>query len=156
MLKGSGSLLACKALTVLALLGLTSGCASMIKDKIIENNDEVWKERKLDRIDEGMTPELAKKTRAFAEKTFDMFPDFKVEWGEIALDGDYVFVRWTATGTHKKWGKKITVRGITYAKIDGKKVVDQQVVWNEFDSAKQMGYKLLNPNGETEEIELFY
>lgn len=137
------------------LIGLGGGCSSMIKGKIIESNDKVWKERKLDGIDKGMPAELAKKTKAFAEKTFDIFPDFKVEWGELAVDGDYVFMRWTATGTHKKWGKKITVKGMTYSKLDGKKVVEQQVVWNEFDAAKQMGYKLLNPNGETEEIKLF-
>lgn len=140
-----------------AIVGVatTTGCAGMIKDGMRQGTEEIWNEKKVDKIDEGFAPAAAKAARSFAEKTFAMFPDFKVELREMAVDGDHVFARWAATGTHKKLGKKITIHGITYSKLDGRKVVEQQVVWNELDELRQLGYKIVTPAGETQEIKLF-
>jgi steroid delta-isomerase-like uncharacterized protein len=79
--------------------------------------------------------------------TIDGFPDIHETIGDIVAEGDRVWVRFKATGTHTgeyrgiaPTGKKITIKGIIVLRIvDGKIVEKESGVYDFLDFYKQLG-----------------
>ena len=126
-----------------AVLGST-GCSalipdSMIVDAMVEANEDIWNKKNLDRIDELFSEELAAETRAFAEPKLAEDPDLHLDVREVLIDGDRGAARWTITGTHSEYGKKVSVDEMTLNRRDGMKVVEQEIYWDRLDEARQRG-----------------
>ena len=67
----------------------------------------------------------------------NVFPDAKVKVEDIFEAGDKVVYRWKGTGTHKgdflgikATGKKVTIEGITIARVKNNQIVE---TWRQFD-----------------------
>ncbi len=55
------------------------------------------------------------------------------------------FFRWTVTGTHSKYTKKVELRGVTYGRMLDGKIVDEQIVYDRLDEADQLGFTIRSP-----------
>ena len=53
----------------------------------------------------------------------------------------------TSTGTHKN-GKKVTITGLTFSRMEGRKVVEEFFAWDTLSEKQQLGYTL-SPPAET-------
>ncbi len=74
------------------------------------------------------------------------FPDFHVSIDDIGAVGDKVYVRWTATGTHKgalmginPTNKKGVNSGITLNRLENGKVVEVHYMWDVYHFIEQIG-----------------
>jgi steroid delta-isomerase-like uncharacterized protein len=74
------------------------------------------------------------------------FPDFHVAIDDIGGIGDKVYVRWTATGTHKgslmginPTNKKGINSGVTLNRIENGKFVETYYVWDVYKMIEQLG-----------------
>jgi len=74
------------------------------------------------------------------------FPDFHVAIDDIGAIGDKVYVRWTATGTHKgslmginPTNKKGVNSGVTLNRLENGKFVETHYVWDVYHMIEQLG-----------------
>ena len=74
------------------------------------------------------------------------FPDLKMTIEEQAAEGDKVFTRWTATGTHRgelmgfpPTGKIARVQGMIVTRIVNGKVVEDKEVYDALGMLRQIG-----------------
>jgi hypothetical protein len=141
-----------RAFTVIAAIGLVavgiSGCKSAIKENVRKNVQAIWNDGKVELIEEGYTAAAGKKVRAFYDQVKAAYPDFKIEIEEIAADGNVLYTRWSATGTHAKYEKKVQFDGVSYARLEGRKVSEELVFWDRDAEYKQLGYTILPPDME--------
>jgi len=84
--------------------------------------------------------------RQFETAFFKGFPDWIETIEDIIAEGDKVWVRFTATGTHKgEWlglaptGKKITLKAVQIWRIVDGKVVSKDSFGDLLDAFKQIG-----------------
>ena len=112
-----------------------------------------------DMLDEFMTPDyvdhplqllgLEANKQAFAMHIID-FPDWHENIEDITAEGDKVWLRFKATGTHKdelrgvythaRTSKKITITGVVIYRIaNGKMVEKESAVYDFLDYYKQLG-----------------
>jgi steroid delta-isomerase-like uncharacterized protein len=121
--------------------------------------EEVWNERKLDVVDELISPSHAlhdanvsgSRTGPEAYKQqFDRFtrafPDLHFAIEDIVCERDKVVVSWMISGTHKgeyegipATDKKIAVQGITINHIGNGKILDTYVSWDALGLMRQLG-----------------
>ncbi len=74
------------------------------------------------------------------------FPDLNVAIDDIAAVGDKVFIRWTATGTHKgslmglqPTNRKGVIKGITMNRFENGKIVETFYAWDVYKLLENMG-----------------
>lgn len=74
------------------------------------------------------------------------FPDFNVSIDDIGAVGDKVYVRWTATGTHKgtlmgiaPTNRRGVNKGITVNRFENGKLVEQHYAWDAYKMLEQIG-----------------
>ena len=74
------------------------------------------------------------------------FPDLKMTVEEQAAEGDKVFTRWTATGTHRgelmgvpPSGKQCRVQGMVVSRIVNGKVVEDREIYDTLGMLRQIG-----------------
>jgi steroid delta-isomerase-like uncharacterized protein len=74
------------------------------------------------------------------------FPDIKYTVDDSMEDGNRAACRWTATGTHTgdlfgmpPTGKKVTMLGITFFRVENGKVAELWDVWDQAGLMKQLG-----------------
>ena len=113
-------------------------CDELLSPKI-KTRDPLFKE--LDGIDAAKRQILAFRTA---------FPDFHVTIDDAGAIGDKVYVRWTATGTHRgslmgmpPTNRKGINSGITYNRLENGKFAEAYYVWDVYGMLEQMG--LLQP-----------
>ena len=89
---------------------------------------------------------------AYFENTFRAIPDFHMEVRQVVEQGEHVFVRWTATGTHEGTfagvggtGKRVSVDGVDHFVIRDGKVVSNFVIYDQVQFATAIG--LMPPTG---------
>jgi len=138
---------------------------SLEKNKAIirKYENEAINERKIDMLDEIMAPDyvdhpLQLRGREANKQAFAMnlegFPDWHETIEDIIAEGDKVWLRFKATGTHKgelrgvfapsgvlaPTGKKITIRGVViYRMANGKLAEKEAAVYDFLDYYKQLG-----------------
>lgn len=74
------------------------------------------------------------------------FPDFELTIDDIGAIGDKVYLRWSATGTHKgtlmgipPTNRRGIVRGISMNRFDNGKLVDVYFAWDVYSMIEQLG-----------------
>ena len=94
-----------------------------------------------------------KEMQAHMAAFFKAFPDLHVRRDSIYIKDHTIFMHWTSTGTHKgafgeteATGKKVKIKGLSqlYFDTDGK-IYQEDVVYNELEMLKQLGYSLNPP-----------
>ena len=120
--------------------------------------EEVWNRRNPAIIDELMAPEYVHHDvlspeafgldgyRQFSDRYLSAFPDLKMTIDDEVVAGDRIVTRWTATGTHEgdlpglpRTGKKISVTGITIARLSNGKFVESWNNWDALGMLRQLG-----------------
>jgi C-1 hydroxylase len=138
---------------------------SLEKNKAIirKYETEAINKRKIEMLDEIMAPDyvdhpLQLRGREANKQAFAMnikaFPDWHETIEDMIAEGDKVWLRFKATGTHKgelrgvlapsrvlaPTGKKITIRGVViYRMVNGKLVEKESAVYDFLDFYKQLG-----------------
>jgi steroid delta-isomerase-like uncharacterized protein len=90
---------------------------------------------------------------AYFQALFDALPDVRLEVAATAEQGDAVFVRWHATGTHTggqfagldATGKTVSVDGMDHFTVRDGRIVSNFVVFDQLEFGRQLG--LMPPDG---------
>jgi steroid delta-isomerase-like uncharacterized protein len=127
---------------------------------------EVWREAKDETIFEIIAPNATLHGQtgstdaiqgpegflAFAQRIREAFPDTEVAVEDVFSVDDKVAVRWVASGTHTgsglgvaPSGKRISVTGMTIAKIQNGKIVEGWDNWDRLAMLEQIGVYTANP-----------
>jgi steroid delta-isomerase-like uncharacterized protein len=113
--------------------------------------EEVWNQKNRDAIDEVIATDYVHHDpqaadippgidgyKQFVERYMSAFPDLKMKIEDEVIAGDSIVTRWTATGTQTgelpgrpPTGGKISVQGITIARLRDGKIVES---WNNWDA----------------------
>ncbi len=122
--------------------------------------EEVWNERKLDVVDELISPSHALHDpnvsgsqlgpdayKQQVARFTTAFPDLHFAIEDIVSEKDKLVVSWTISGTHKgeyegipPTDKKISVDGITISYIANGKILDSYVSWDALGLMRQLGH----------------
>ena len=117
--------------------------------------NEVWNQKKLDLIDELVSPDYVHHDsgtatvqtgidgyKQFVRLFLNAFPDIRFTIQDEISEGDEVVIRWTVTGTHRgdlpdlpATGKTISLSGISIARFKDGKGVES---WNNWDGLGMM------------------
>ena len=118
--------------------------------------DEVWKKGRLSAIDELLSEDATmhglgeagadvtgpEAFKPFVERLRGAFPDIEVKIEQTIEEGDLIASRWVATMTHQgdhlgvpASGKKVSVTGMSIARIRDGKMVEG---WNNWDMLSLM------------------
>jgi len=129
--------------------------------------EEVWNERKLDVMDELISPSHALHDpnvsssqtgpgayQRHVARITTAFPDLHFTIEDIVCEKDKLVVYWIVSGTHKgeyegipPTDNKISVEGITIHHIANKKILDSYVGWDALGLMRQLGH--VPPLGKT-------
>lgn len=120
--------------------------------------EEVWNRKNPAIIDELMAPDYVHHDvlspeafgldgyKQFADRYLSAFPDLQMTIHDEVVAGDRIVTRWTATGTHDgdlpglpRTGKKISVTGITIARLSNGKFVESWNNWDALGMLRQLG-----------------
>ena len=96
-------------------------------------------------IDERYSEVMATQLKEQVESTRSFYPDLNMAIDAIAVDGDLFFFRWTVTGSHRKYAKKVELRGVTYGQVQDGIIVDEQIVYDRLEEANQLGFTIRSP-----------
>ena len=120
--------------------------------------EEVWNRRNPAIIDELMAPDYVHHDvlspeafgldgyKQFADRYLSAFPDLQMTIHDEVVTVDRIVTRWTATGTHDgdlpglpRTGKKVSVTGITIARLSNGKFVESWNNWDALGMLRQLG-----------------
>lgn len=94
----------------------------------------------------GDAPMSREEVRPLAESLFSAFPDLTFEVDDIVADGDLVFVRYTARGTHKgefngipATGRTVAIPGTAQYRLEDGKIVEDRPGINVLALLTQLG-----------------
>ena len=133
-----------------------------LENKIIVRRlyEEVWNKRKLEVVDEVISPSHAlhdpnvsgsqmgpEAYRQQVTRFTTAFPDLRFAIEDIVSEEDKLVVCWTISGTHKgefmgiaPTGKKVSVEGITINHIGQGKILDSHISWDALGLLRQLGH----------------
>jgi steroid delta-isomerase-like uncharacterized protein len=123
---------------------------------------EAWNERKLEVIDQLVSPSHALTApnvsgAALGPAAYKnqiallaaSFPDLRFTVEETICEKDKIVASWTFAGTHKgeylgiaPTNKKVSVAGITIHQITNGKILDSQAAWDRVALLQQLGVEL--------------
>ncbi len=120
--------------------------------------EEVWNKGDMSVADELLSPKLKTYEPVMGElggidgakqhiRLFrTAFPDLKITIDDIGAVGDKVFIRWTATGTHKgslmglqPTNRKGVIKGISLDRFENGKIVELFYAWDVYKLLENMG-----------------
>ena len=94
-------------------------------------------------LDFGQGPEGEKKRVMFYRTAF---PDLQFTIEDMISEGETVTCRWSSTGTHQgplsmiaPSGRKVSVSGMTFARLAGGKIIEGWVNWDTLSLLQQLG-----------------
>ena len=122
--------------------------------------EEVWNERKLDVVDELISPSHALHDpnvsgsqigpEAYKQRVTQLttaFPDLHFAIEDMVSENDKLVVSWVISGIHKgeyegisPTDKKISVEGITIHQIANEKILDSYASWDALGLLRQLGH----------------
>jgi steroid delta-isomerase-like uncharacterized protein len=131
--------------------------------------EEVWNERKLEVVDELVSPSHALQDtivsgsqvgpglyRRRVVEFMTGFPDICFTMEDTIAEGEKVVVSWIFSGTHKgefmeipATGRKVSVEGITIHHIRNGKILDSYARWDALGLMRQLG--VIPAQGRTKE-----
>jgi steroid delta-isomerase-like uncharacterized protein len=84
--------------------------------------------------------------KQFVQQYLTAFPDMQITIHDDFVAGDKTVTRWTATGTHNgdlpglpRTGKRISVHGITIARLSNGKFIESWNNWDALGMMQQLG-----------------
>jgi steroid delta-isomerase-like uncharacterized protein len=93
--------------------------------------------------DFGRGPDSEKKRASLYRNAF---PDMHLTIEDVIAEGETVMTRWSCQGTHKgdlngiaPTGKRITINGVTIARVSAGKIVEGFVNWDALGLMQQLG-----------------
>ena len=93
--------------------------------------------------DFGRGPDSEKKRASLYRNAF---PDMHLTIEDVIAEGETVMTRWSCQGTHKgdlngiaPTGKRITITGVTIARVSAGKIVEGFVNWDALGLMQQLG-----------------
>src|SRR5713226_793873 len=121
--------------------------------------DEVWNKRRLELVDEIISPSHAlhdpnltgsavgpEAYKRQVARFITAFPDLRFTAGDIVGEKVKLAVAWTISGTHKgefmgipATNKKVSVDGITINHILNGKIMDSYISWDAWGAMQQLG-----------------
>ena len=121
--------------------------------------DEVWNKRRLEIVNEFISPSHALSGSLFSDSSVGpnaykrivtefiaAFPDLRFTVGDMIAEKDHVAVSWTISGTHKRefrgvapTHKKISVDGVTIHHIARGRILDSDVRLDHLGLLTQLG-----------------
>jgi steroid delta-isomerase-like uncharacterized protein len=121
--------------------------------------EEVWNKRKLEVVDELISPSHALNDpivsgsqtgpKLYKRRVVELttsFPDLRFTIEDIIAEKGKVVVCWTISGTHKgeftdipATGKKVSLEGITIHHITNGKILDSYARWDALGLLRQLG-----------------
>jgi steroid delta-isomerase-like uncharacterized protein len=121
--------------------------------------DEVWNKRRLEVVNELISPSHALSGSLFTDSAVGpdaykriltqfiaAFPDLRFSVADVIAEKDYVVVSWAIAGTHKRefhgiapTNKKISVEGITIHHIGRGRILDSDVRLDHLGLMQQLG-----------------
>jgi len=145
-----------------ALLLVMAGCqtqaARLEEKKAIARRalEEPWNQGNLDVVDETVASDWvqhepgmeygAEALKEFITAYRAAFPDLHYTIEDEIAEGDKVVTRWIATGSHQgelmgipPTGKQIAVWGIAIDRLEGGKIVESWVVYDQYGMLQQLG-----------------
>ena len=119
---------------------------------------EAWNQKKLDVIDEVLSPDYVKHDvfgpeirgpeayKQFVGMFLDAFPDVQFKVEDVFSEGDKVVLRWSTTATHKgelmgipPSGNEAGTTGLIIYRMSGGKIVEEWVNWNTLGLLQKIG-----------------
>ena len=120
--------------------------------------EEVWNKGNMSVCDELLSPKVKTRDPFFGDvdgldavkrqiQAFrTAFPDFHVSIDDIGAIGDKIYIRWTASGTHKgslmgmtPTNRKATQSGISMNRIENGKFAEVVYAWDVYKMMEQLG-----------------
>lgn len=133
----------------LSLLAV-AGCAKNIKGEAIASAmDKVWNEGDLTVLDEAYAPDAVNGVREFVVEHRALYPDITISVDDYVVSGPQIVTMWSATGTHKDLGKKVTIRGVSIRRIEDRKIVEEVMFYDQKAVYDQLGFQLIAPDEAT-------
>jgi steroid delta-isomerase-like uncharacterized protein len=84
--------------------------------------------------------------KTFYEASHLGFPDLRIRWDDVLVDGDQIASRWTFEGTNTgvlrgmpPTGKHVTFSGVAIDRVDDGRIVEEWVYFNVLDLLEQLG-----------------
>lgn len=132
----------------------------------------IWNEGNLELIEKYYSPDVVIKTssmpqpyegyegvRAWVNHTLTAYPDFHMTFDETYMDGNVIFVKWTATGTNTgpismpsgeipATGKSVKFMGVALDYLENGLITEEIVVMNMMEMLTQLGFKVMPPSQE--------
>ena len=131
---------------------------------LADANLEVWNKGNLSLFDEILSPEIVlhhndsedltgiEAYKEWVSSTRTGFPDFNVTFDEIIIKGEYLVVRWTASGTNTgpflglpPTGKKVNFSGAIITHVVDGKAIESWQYYNLAEMLTQLGYTISPP-----------
>jgi len=128
------------------------------KALVREVTEQIWNQRRLDRIPQYYSPEYvadyqpyARSTgldgiRGMVERAVATFPDYHEELKQLVAEGDFVVARLINSGTQKgQWGplaatgKRVEIEEIVILEIRDGKIVWQRGIVDNLNALRQLG-----------------
>jgi steroid delta-isomerase-like uncharacterized protein len=127
---------------------------------------QAWDFGVVDALDTLLAESYVRHTRQGSDQGLDQlkasilgvrtsFPDLVTTIEDIIEEGDRLAVRWISRGTYTDGflgvpptRKRIVVTGMTIARFDGDKVVEEWVTWDSGEFLAALGVLVLNGNDE--------
>ena len=122
-----------------------AGCQSVDEDQLRAGIEAIWNHGKLDEIDARYSDSIAAQLRERVSSSRKFYPDLNLTADPIVIDGERFSYRWTMTGTHSKYNKKVELRGVTCGRVHDGKVVEEQIFYDRLDEADQLGFSVRSP-----------
>ena len=108
--------------------------------------EEGYGKRDLAAIDELFSPGEAEHAKMGSKHWHTVIADLRYTVEDVIAEGDSGAVLWTAVGTHagELWGiaptrKRLTLSGVIVFRIEGGKIVEQQLWWDALGLLIQLG-----------------
>jgi hypothetical protein len=125
---------------------VATGCQRGDEHTLRARISAIWNQGRIDLIDTHYSEEIAPQLTEQVESTRRFYPDLEMTLTSIAIDDELYFFRWTVTGTHAKYRKKVELRGVTHGRIRDGKVVEEQIVYDRLEEADQLGFMVRSPS----------
>lgn len=166
----------CVSWVVLGLVGLT-GCAAVSpaeraqqvgaanKERTRLFTEEIYNQKRLERLPEYVAPDFVDRSegapqdlrgpevvRTQAEQGFTLFPDLRFELLHVMAEGDWVMVRWRATGTAPQGpptadggAQPLTFHGDSLYRLRDGRLVEAWDLTDRLAPLLQRGFKVVPP-----------
>ncbi|UCG62076.1 MAG: ester cyclase [Candidatus Zixiibacteriota bacterium] len=77
------------------------------------------------------------------------YSDLRVNINEMVAENNMICVKWTVTGTHtgklfdiEPTGNWVRVEGLTMARLEGGKIIEEWIIWDVLDFYGQLGVEM--------------